>query len=431
MVAQRTLRHGAHDLISKAAKQQATSLGHRDATCLHIKQLLGIHIADGGTMAALHVVGQDFQLGLGIDLRPVGQQQGATQLLRVGLLRQRRNTDAALEYRMAMIVNHVLEQLVAAAVGHGMVQEQRVIEMRGAVRQHQTLDIGLRRAADKLDMQFVARQRRTALHRDMGIARASTDRHATKGGVIGRVMLGLQSDMGELGARADGDMGIDIGPARSSRTTVAITFQYGGFGLGTKADQVTQVDQRRYAEADDLDRLFQHHAVFQQQHDAIAGQRRIQLAERHIPLVAGRSQHILNRLTGGTQRRQCDARGQAADLRGGSIEAAVDENQPVAVGIQGDGLQPGRIDAAVIGGQSPLLALQRVQASEFPAFQLVVRQTKTLKRLDGGLAPRRDDGVLRTWQAGGGSFIGAGQMFSEGQSGHDQLPYAASATISA
>lgn len=137
---------------------------------------------------------------------------------------------------MALIVDHMLEQLVAAAVGHSMMQEQGMIEMRRTARQHQALHIHLGIAAGEVDMQFMAGQCRAGLHRDMGIARTGTDRDAAERGVIGGVMLRLQADMVELGTRADGDMGIDIGPAGQlfAGTAIAVAFQHGGFGLGAE-----------------------------------------------------------------------------------------------------------------------------------------------------------------------------------------------------
>ena len=68
-------------------------------------------------MGTLHVVGEDFQLRLGVDLGRLGQQERAVGLLRVGLLRLGRHEDLPVEHAVGLAVQDALVDLPAPAVG--------------------------------------------------------------------------------------------------------------------------------------------------------------------------------------------------------------------------------------------------------------------------------------------------------------------------
>ena len=95
-----------------------------------LKCILGILRADGGTMAALHVIGEDFELRFLIDLGVRRQEQRARQLMTVGLLRFRSHNDAALHDSVSGACGDAFGQDAAARVGgfvHDLDGEVRVL----------------------------------------------------------------------------------------------------------------------------------------------------------------------------------------------------------------------------------------------------------------------------------------------------------------
>ena len=93
-------------------------------------------------MAALHVVGEDFQLRLVVGLGLLGQQQRPRHHLGVGLLRVLAHDDLALEHAAAFVVEHRAEQLAAFAAAGGMVDQQSRVDVLLALDQRHTADRG-------------------------------------------------------------------------------------------------------------------------------------------------------------------------------------------------------------------------------------------------------------------------------------------------
>ena len=92
-------------------------------------------------MAADHVVGEDLELRLGIELGRLGEQQRLRHLLAVGLLRAGRDDDLALEHAARLVVEHALEQLAARAARHAMIDHQRRVAMLLAAHQERAGDV--------------------------------------------------------------------------------------------------------------------------------------------------------------------------------------------------------------------------------------------------------------------------------------------------
>ena len=72
---------------AKASISICRASARRNAAAFEIEQRLLVEIADGRAVAAFDVVGQDFELGLGVDGGARAQQQVLVELMRVGLLR--------------------------------------------------------------------------------------------------------------------------------------------------------------------------------------------------------------------------------------------------------------------------------------------------------------------------------------------------------
>src|SRR5450432_1151618 len=86
------LAHGAvgdeiECLRGEGRDQHAARLVLGDAAGAQIEQRLLVEVADGGAMAAFDIIGENFQLRLGIDAGAPAQEQVAIELLRVAALR--------------------------------------------------------------------------------------------------------------------------------------------------------------------------------------------------------------------------------------------------------------------------------------------------------------------------------------------------------
>ena len=78
-----------------------------------VEQRLRVQLPDRRAVRALHVVGEDLELRLGVDLRLVREQQGLVGLLGVGLLRVGADADPAVEDAARPAVEDALVELVA------------------------------------------------------------------------------------------------------------------------------------------------------------------------------------------------------------------------------------------------------------------------------------------------------------------------------
>ena len=105
-------RQIAQHLLAEPAQQQARCLIGGDAAALQIKQFVLLQPTDGGAMGAAHIVGDDFQLRLGVDPRPIGKQQAAAELGRIGALGSARHPHRAIEHTAARLLGHHFVQLL-------------------------------------------------------------------------------------------------------------------------------------------------------------------------------------------------------------------------------------------------------------------------------------------------------------------------------
>jgi hypothetical protein len=78
--------------------QHVARLGRRQAARPQVEQRVLVELPDRRPVRALHVVGEDLELRLGVDRRVVGEQQRLVRLLRVGLLRVLPDDDLAVEH---------------------------------------------------------------------------------------------------------------------------------------------------------------------------------------------------------------------------------------------------------------------------------------------------------------------------------------------
>ena len=94
--------------------QHVARLGVGQAARAQVEDRVVVELADRRAVRALHVVGEDLELRLGVDRRVVGEQQRPVRLLGVGLLRVLADDDLAVEDRARRAAEDALVDLVAA-----------------------------------------------------------------------------------------------------------------------------------------------------------------------------------------------------------------------------------------------------------------------------------------------------------------------------
>ena len=163
---------------AKAWSSMSRASIRRQAARLQIEQRLFVELADRRAVGALHVVGEDLELRVRVDLRVVGQQQRAVGLLRVGLLRVVPDDDPAVEHRLRLAGEDALVELVAGAVRHRVIDRGVVVDQLLAVGEihavHRAVGaFALQRNADVVTLDPRAGRERVrfehALGRDVGL----------------------------------------------------------------------------------------------------------------------------------------------------------------------------------------------------------------------------------------------------------------------
>src|SRR5204863_9051132 len=98
----------ADDLARKAVREQAARGWFSQPPTAKVEQHFLVELADGSSVGALHVVGQDLELWLGVYRRLAGEQQIAVRLLSVRLLRFLIDDDFAVEDRSRRAIEYAL-----------------------------------------------------------------------------------------------------------------------------------------------------------------------------------------------------------------------------------------------------------------------------------------------------------------------------------
>ena len=100
-----------------------------NATRAQVKEGVFVELADGGSVRTLDVVGVDFELGLGVDLGRLREQEILIGLVGVGFLRGLVNVDLAAEDTGGPAAENPLVELVALAVRLGVFDERVIIDV--------------------------------------------------------------------------------------------------------------------------------------------------------------------------------------------------------------------------------------------------------------------------------------------------------------
>ena len=170
--------------------EEAPGLGEADAAGAHVEQHALVELADRRAVLALHVVGEDLELGLRVDERLLREEEVLVLLDGVGLLRAGADDDAAVEDRAGAAVEHALVELAARAV------RLRVVDGRVVV--HVLLARDLVEAEERAVGAFAAEADAQVVPREAG---AERDRVVDERGVGGRAHV-QALDVERLGALA-------------------------------------------------------------------------------------------------------------------------------------------------------------------------------------------------------------------------------------
>src|SRR6185437_12293934 len=93
-----------YGLGGEGVDEHAARFWLADAARAQIEQRVLVEVADSGAVAALDVVGENLELGLGVDRGARAQQQIAVEQLGIGLLCLRPDGDAAEEHAMGALL---------------------------------------------------------------------------------------------------------------------------------------------------------------------------------------------------------------------------------------------------------------------------------------------------------------------------------------
>ena len=117
------------ELSRECIRQQRARLRAGDAARAQVEHRVRVHLAHRGAVRALHVVGVDLELRLGVDHRGFREQQVLVALDGIGLLRFGPHDDAAVEDALALAVQDSLVEFVAGGVRLGVVERGVIVHV--------------------------------------------------------------------------------------------------------------------------------------------------------------------------------------------------------------------------------------------------------------------------------------------------------------
>ena len=159
-LAQRLDRDLVDQLGEEAADHQPARLVLRDAPGHQVEQLLVVEAAGrAGVAGAGDLAGLDLQVGYRVGPRAVGEQQVPVDLVRVGAGRLGPDQHVADPDGVRVVaLQRAPVADVAAAVGHGVVDQQAVLQVLAGVGEVEAVQLGLAAPAGVLDAGVLADQ---------------------------------------------------------------------------------------------------------------------------------------------------------------------------------------------------------------------------------------------------------------------------------
>ena len=312
-----------------------------------------VELTDRRAVRALHVVGEDLELRLRVDLRIVGEQQRLVRLLGVGLLRVGPHDDLAVEDGAGVPAQDPFVQLVAAAVRLGVVDRRVIVDQPPAVREIQAVQRAVAALAVEHGDDVVPDQRaaeRDRVRRKGAVARAV---HVHAADVVGVLALALQLVMIDHRAGPDHDLRDRVGEVLLSRRT-DIAFDDPGLAAVAGDDQHARVRHAgglgRCRHEQQRNGLFDDRARRDPHERAVLEEARVQRRER-LPIRRSEPAEIRfhGRRVRGQDRPQTGHVHAGGQLAAGKLRriGAVHQHEPVAAECAGPALHPIRREAAL------------------------------------------------------------------------------------
>src|SRR4051812_10746516 len=116
---------GAVDRVGdEGAGEEGLRLGFGYSTARHVEEGAAVELADGRAVGAFDVVGEDLELGLGVDRRAPGEEQALQRLLAVGLLGAARDLDPGGDRAGGEIVGDRAPDLTAGPARSGVANDE-------------------------------------------------------------------------------------------------------------------------------------------------------------------------------------------------------------------------------------------------------------------------------------------------------------------
>src|SRR5712691_4481981 len=147
------------------ASRHGRSLRARNAARKTIEQKVRVERAGRGAVAALHVVGEDFQFGLVVGLGAIAQQERMRRHPGVGLLRPAEHDDLALKDAAAGAVERRFIEFAARAAGRRVIDDDGRVGVLAAAQEIGGGEICLGALAGKTLENAEARERGTQCDR--------------------------------------------------------------------------------------------------------------------------------------------------------------------------------------------------------------------------------------------------------------------------
>src|ERR1043165_6870779 len=142
-LARRLMLDALDDFAGKGVNQHPPRRLRTDAAGAEVKNGFLVQLPDRRAVGALHVVGVNLELRLGVRGGVVGKQKILIGLFRVGFLRDLLHEDAAVEDALGFVVEDAVEVFVAGAMRLGVLDNHVVIGQLLAAREIEPVENAL------------------------------------------------------------------------------------------------------------------------------------------------------------------------------------------------------------------------------------------------------------------------------------------------
>ena len=338
-------------------------------------------------MAALHVVGVDLQLGLGVHLGIVTLQDVGVALVGPRALGVLLYVHLAVEHTGALARHDALVELVARAVRHIVTDVGVVVAMRGVVQQVHSVQFGVRLRTGQRYLHLVADQ--CAIQCRGAEAEMALLRHAYAIEADVRRSVGLMLQLVDREARTFAHHAlahaVDEGFGRVHGDVLDDHLRFGAF---MQHEQVAWLHQLALPGGDvqHMDRFLHLHAFGHQQDQPVGGGGGVHGGEEALARGCQRPVVLLHRAVGEVVLQTVDDQALLAFQIIAQVRAEVAVHEDDARGIKGKACRGGKFPAptvciAVRGGIG--LVEQPAHAGVLPRFGLACRHRQSMYLFQG------------------------------------------------